>query len=101
MYSMKSVCMPIFVLIGCCASAVYCYFTRTTLFTTMLTVIIVVCSLKGVCIPSFVLIDCCVSELQGHLCPYRNVWPEAVYCCFKELQCLPNCLHAFKSRVRG
>ena len=21
-----------------------------------------------------------VSELYGHLCPYRNVWPEAVYC---------------------
>ena len=23
-----------------------------------------------------------MSELHGHLCPYRNVWPEAVYCCF-------------------
>ena len=43
---------------------------------------IVVCSLKSMCIPSFVLIGCCVSELHGHLCPYRNVWPEAVYCCF-------------------
>ena len=21
----------------------------------------------------------CVSELHGHLRPYRNVWPEAVY----------------------
>ena len=20
--------------------------------------------------------------LHGHLCPYHNVWPEAVYCCF-------------------
>ena len=49
---------------------------------TMFTVIIVVCSLKSMCIPSFVLIGCCVSELHGHLCPYRNVWPEAVYCCF-------------------
>ena len=26
----------------------------------------------------------CVSELHGHIhvCPDRNVWPEAVYCCF-------------------
>ena len=59
--------------------AVYCCFTRTTLFTTMFTVIIVVCSLKSMCIPCFTLIGCFVSE---HLCPYRNVWPEAVYCCF-------------------
>ena len=62
---------------------------RTTLFTS---VIIVVCSLKSMCMPSFVLIGCCVSELHGHLCPYRNVWPEAVNCCFvlQELHCLPN-----------
>ena len=39
-------------------------------------VIIVVCLLKS--IPSFVLIGCCMSELHGHLCPYRNVLPEAV-----------------------
>ena len=30
---------------------------------------------------SFVLIVCCVNELLGHLGPYRDVWPEAVYCC--------------------
>ena len=48
----------------------------------MFTVIIVVCSLKRMCIPNFVMIGFCVSELRGHLCPYRNVWPEAVYCCF-------------------
>ena len=48
----------------------------------MFTVIIVVYSLKSMCISSFVLIGCCVSELRGHLCPYRNVLPEAVYCCF-------------------
>ena len=59
--------------------AIYCCFTITTLFTTMFTVIIVVCSLKTMCIPSFVFIGCCVSELHG---PYRNTWPEAVYCCF-------------------
>ena len=38
-----------------------------------------VCSLKSMC---FILIGCCVSELHGHSCPYCNVWPEAVYCCF-------------------
>ena len=38
--------------------------------------------IESMCIPSFVLIGCCVSELRGHLCPYRNVLPEAVYCCF-------------------
>ena len=48
----------------------------------MFTAIIVVCSLKSMCILNFILIGCCVSELCGHLCPYRNVWPEAVYCCF-------------------
>ena len=59
-------------------------FTRTTLFTMMFIVIIVVCSIKSMCIPSCVLIACCVSvsELHGHLCPHRNVWPGAIYCCF-------------------
>ena len=54
----------------------------------MFTVIIVVCSLKSMCIPSFVLIGCYVSELRGHLCPYRNVWPEVV---LQELHCLQTC----------
>ena len=58
---------------------VYCCFTRTTLFTTMFTVIIVVCSLKSMCVPSFIVIGYCVSELHGCYC---NVLPEAVYCCF-------------------
>ena len=62
--------------------AVYCCFTRTTLFTTMFTAIIVECLLKRMCMPSFILIGCCMSELHGHLSPYRNVLPEAVYCCF-------------------
>ena len=26
--------------------------------------------------------SCCISELHGHLRPYHNVLPEAVYCCF-------------------
>ena len=54
-------------------------FTRTTLFTTTFTVIIVACSLKSMCVPSFIVIGYCVSELHG--C-YFNVLPEAVYCCF-------------------
>ena len=91
-FSLKSMCIPCFVR---CVSELHGHpcsyrnvwpeavcFTRTTLFTTMFTVIIVVCSLKSMYIPSFVLIGCCVSELHGHLCPYHNVLPEAVYCCF-------------------
>ena len=62
--------------------AVYCCFTRTTLFTTMFAVIIMVCLLKTMCIPTLILIGCFVSELHDNLCPYRNVWPEAAYCCF-------------------
>ena len=50
-------------------------------FTTMFTLIILVCSLKSMCIPNFVLIGCCVNELHAHLCHYRNVWPAAIYCC--------------------
>ena len=53
---------------------------------TMFTVIIVVCLLKTMCIPIFALIGCCVSELHGHLCPYRNVLPEAVYWDYKNYQ---------------
>ena len=45
----------------------------------MFTVIIVMCLLKRMCMQSFVLIGCCVSKLHGHICPYRNVLPEAVY----------------------
>ena len=55
---------------------------HVTKFYCMFTVIIVVCSLKSMCVPSFIVIGHCLSELYGHLCPYRNVWPEAVYCCF-------------------
>ena len=49
---------------------------------TMFTVINVVCLLKRMCMPSVVLIGYCVTKLHGHLCPYHNVLPEAVYCCF-------------------
>ena len=57
---------------------VYCCFTRATLFTTMFTIIVLVCSLKSMCIPSFILIGGCVSELHAHVCPYHNIWPRAV-----------------------
>ena len=70
----------------------------------MFTVIVVVCLLKRMCMQSFVLIGCRVSKLHGHLCPYRNVWPEAVYCCFtrttlftKFLVCLYYSVHGFLS----
>ena len=59
--------------------AVCCCFTRTALFTTLFTVIMVVCSLKSMCVPSFIVIAYCVSELHGHTC---HVLPEAVYVCF-------------------
>ena len=48
----------------------------------MFTVNIVVCALKSMCVPCFIFIGDCVSELHSYICPYRNVWPEAVYCCF-------------------
>ena len=57
-------------------------FDLLVLFTTMFTVIIVVCSLKSMHMPSVIFIGCCVSELHGHLRPCCNVLPEAVYCCF-------------------
>ena len=45
------------------------FFTRTTLFTTMFTAIIVVCSLKSMCIPSFIVIGYCLSELYSIYVP--------------------------------
>ena len=58
-----------------CLRVFIVFLTGTTLFTTMLTVIIVVCSLKSMCVPSFIVIGYCVSELHSHIC---RVWPEAV-----------------------
>ena len=57
--------------------------------------------MESMCIPSFILIGCCVSELYGHLCPYHNVWPEAVIVVLQELQCLQCCLHVDIIRVMG
>ena len=50
------------------------------------------------CMPSFILIGCCMSELHGHLCPYCNVLPEAVYCCFTRTT-LFTCLYDQKLEV--
>ena len=59
--------------------AVYCCFTRTTLFITMFTMIVVVCSMKY----TFRLDWLMCERVTGHLCPYCNVWSSwAVYCCF-------------------
>ena len=80
---------------------VYCCFTRTTLFTTTLTFIIVVCSNTSTCIPSFILIGCCVSEIKVHLYLYHNVWPEAINVVLQELHCLLKCLHTCIIKVRG
>ena len=57
-------------------------YMSTTLFTTMFTVILFVCSLQNTCIPSFVLIGCYISKLHTHLYPIHNVWGQLVYCCF-------------------
>ena len=70
---------------------VYCCHTRTTLFTTIFTVIIVVRLLKSMCIPSFVLIGCCVCELHA----YSIYVPIVMYTLrlfivvLQELHCLP------------
>ena len=61
----------------------------------MFTVIILVCLLS---IPSFVLIGCCMSKLHGHLCPYCNVLPEAVYFCLTRTT-LFTCLYDQKLEV--
>ena len=89
--SLKSMCIPSFVLIVYCVSELHGHLSShhnygLRLFIVVLQelhclLLIVVCLLKSRCIPSFVLIVCCVNELLGHLGPYRDVWPEAVYCC--------------------
>ena len=60
----------------------------------MVMVIISVCSLKSICIASFVLIGCCGIELWAHLYPFRNVWPDVVYC-FTALYLPLSCLSLF------
>ena len=89
----------------------YCCVTRTTMFNKIVHVIIRrdegfyhFCSpsfvtlhlLKSMRIPSFVLIGCCVSESCGNLCPYHNIWPEAVYCCFTRTTLFSELLLSFE-----
>ena len=59
-----------------------------TLFTTMFTASIVLCSLKSMCVPSFILIGCCVSELHGYLCAHCK---RLFIVVLQELHCL--CAH--------
>ena len=35
-------------------------------------------------IQSFSFITCSISQLCSQICPYYNVWPGAVYCCFNK-----------------
>ena len=35
-------------------------------------------------IQSFSFITCPISQLCAQICPYYNVWPGAVYCCFNK-----------------
>ena len=35
-------------------------------------------------IQSFSFITCPISQLCAQICPYSNVWPRAVYCCFNK-----------------
>ena len=35
-------------------------------------------------IQSFCFITCPISQLCAQTCPYYNVWPGAVYCCFNK-----------------
>ena len=78
--------------------AVYCCFTRTVLFTTMFTVIIVVCSWISMCILSFALIGCCVSELHGPIVMYSL---RLFIVVLQEPHYLLNCLHVCMLGVRG
>ena len=52
-------------------------------------------------IPSFVLIGYCVNELHSHICPYRNVWPEAVYCCFARTTLFTKLFTCLYDRICG
>ena len=38
--------------------------------------------MNNVCVQSFNFIRASISKLWSYLCPYHNVLPEAVYCCF-------------------
>ena len=84
--SLKSMCVPSFILIGCCVNelhghlcahcnvwpeAVYCCFTRTTLFIKLFT-----CLYEKLLSHHQVLLLYTIWFLR-----YLNALPEAVYCC--------------------
>ena len=107
--------IPSFILIGCCVSelhghlcayrnvrpeAVCCCFARTTLFTTMFTVIIVVCSLKSMSVPSFILIACCSVSYMAIYVPIVMYGLRLFIVILQELHCLSKCLHACMIRIR-
>ena len=73
--------------------AAYCCFSRTTSFTTMFTVIIVMCSLNGMCVSSFIVIGYFVSDATVMYCLRLFI------VVLQELHCLPNCLHVDMIRV--
>ena len=58
-------------------------------------------------IQSFSFITCPISQLCAQTCPYYNVWPGAVYCCFNKnynilnmtLLVNPTCLQSFVGLV--
>ena len=56
--------------------------------------LLLLCVLLKVCVYQVHLIGCCVSESKGHLCLYRNVWPEVFIVVLQEL-------HTCIIRVRG
>ena len=76
--------------------AVYCCFTRITLFTTMVTVFIMVCLLKTMCITDSILFVACVS----YMAIYVPIIMRLFIVVLQELHCLPNCLHVCMIRVR-
>ena len=69
-------------------------FTRTTLFTIMFTMIIVLCSVKNMCIPSFILVGCCVRELHIAICVPIVMYGLGLFIVHVVLQEL-HCLHVY------
>ena len=53
-------------------------------------------------IQSFSFITCVISQLCAQICPYYNVWPVAVYCCFnKNYNIFNMTLHAGLAKFHG
>ena len=69
--SYMAIYMTLYIPIVMCALIL---FTTTTVFATIVTVIIEMCSLKSMCMPHFILIGCGVSELHGYLCLWSRLF---------------------------